>query len=181
MERLILKDKEFIIRNFYEDDIYKPKKLLSFIDNMIDDSDAMITLRVRKTTEQEKEWFMDMLSAIRNSRMAMLIAEFNDRIVGGAEISFCSECEEHIAEFNISIIKDYRSYGLGSYLLSRITDIAEKNLKPKPTIIKLSVFSNNEHAIALYQKYGFDIVSRIPNRFESNGRFVDEIIMLKFI
>ncbi len=186
MEKLILENKEFIIRNFCEDDIYKPEKLLSYINNLINDFDAMITLRVKKTAEQEKKWLMDMLSMIRNSRMIMLIAEFDDQIVGGAEISFCPEYKEykykeHIYEFNISIIKDCRGYGLGSYLLSRIIDMAKKNLKPKPAMIKLSVFANNEHAIALYQKHGFNTVFRISNQFKFNGQLVDEIIMSKFI
>lgn len=181
MEKLILRDKKFIIRNFCEDDIYKPKKILLYINNMIDDSDAMITLRMQKTEEQEKKWLIDMLLLLRNSRMVMSVAEFDDQIIGGAEISFCSEQEKQIADFSISIIKNYRGYGLGSYLLLKVIDTAKKDLKPKPTAIRLNVFANNKRAISLYQKYGFNIVSRRLNRFEFNGRFIDEIIMLKSV
>ncbi len=181
MEKLILKGKEFIIRNLCEDDICKPEKLLAYINNIIDDSSAIIPLRVRKTLEQEKEWLMDMLSMLRLSKMVILVAKFNDLIVGGAEVSFFSERKKHIAEFSISIIKDYRGCGLGSHLLSRIIGVAKENLKPKPTIIRLSVFSSNKHAIALYQKHGFKITARIPDRFEFGNQFVDEIIMSKFI
>lgn len=185
MEKLILGGKEFIIRNFCEDDVYKPAKLLAYINNLIDDSGAMIPLRMRKIPKQEREWLMDMLSIVRLSRMVILFAESDDKIVGGAEVSLYSwrkeHRKEHIAEFSISIIKDYRGCGLGSHLLSRIIGMTEKNLKPKPTIIRLSVFSSNQYAIALYQKHGFKIISRISNRFEFDGQFVDEIIMLKSI
>lgn len=180
MEKLILGSKEFIIRNFCEDDLCRPEKFFAYINNLIDDSNAMIPLRVKKTLEQEKGWLMDMLSIVKLSRMAILVAEFDDLIVGGAEVSLCPGRKEHIAEFSISIIKDYRGCGLGSYLLSRIISMAEK-LKPKPMIIRLSVFSGNKHAIALYQKYGFKIIACIPNQFEFDGQLVDEIIMLKFI
>lgn len=179
MEKLILRGKEFIIRNFCEDDLRRPDKFLAYINNLIDDSSAMIPLRVKKTLEQEKEWLTDMLSIVMLSRMVILVAECDDKIVGGAEVSLCPERKEHIAEFSISIIKDYRGYGLGSHLLSEIIGMAEKNLKPKPTTIRLSVFSSNKHAIALYQKHGFKMTARIPNQFEFGGQLIDEIIMLK--
>lgn len=180
MEKLVLRGKEFIIRNFCEDDLYKPEKFFTYIDNLINDSSAMIPIRVKKTSEQGKEWLMDMLSIVRLSKMVVLVVEFDDKIVGGAEVSLYTG-HEHIAEFSISIIKDYRGCGLGSHLLSRIINMAEKNLKPKPTVIRLSVFSSNKNAIALYQKHGFKIISRMPNQFEFNGQLVDEIIMSKFI
>jgi len=180
VEKLILKGKEFIIRNFCEDDLCRPDKFLAYINNLIDDSSAMIPLRVKKTLEQEKEWLTDMLSIVMLSRMVILVAERDNKIVGGAEISLCPERKEHIAEFSISIIKDYRGCGLGSYLLSKIIGMAE-SLKPKPTTIRLSVFSSNKHAIALYQKHGFRMTARIPNQFEFGGQLIDEIIMLKIM
>ncbi len=181
MERFILGGKEFAIRNFCEDDLRSPEKFLAYINNIADDPSAMISIREKKTLEQEKEWLIDMLSIVKISKMVLLVVEFDDLIVGGAEVSLCPGCQEHVAEFSISIIKDYRGIGLGSYLLPRIIDMAEKSLRPNPKIIRLTVFSSNKHAIALYHKYGFETVACIPNQFEFDGQIVDEIIMLKFI
>jgi len=48
VEKLILRGKEFIIRNFCEDDLCRPDKFLAYINNLIDDPSAMIPLRVKK-------------------------------------------------------------------------------------------------------------------------------------
>lgn len=181
MQKLILKDKEFIIRNFRNDDSERPDKFLAYINNLIEDSEAMISLKMKKTLEQEKEWVANTLSLVKLSRMVVLIAERNDLIVGQTAVSLCPERKEHIAELGISVIRDYRGYGLGPYLLSKILYMAEESLRPKPIMIRLSVFSSNERAISLYQKHGFEIIARIPKQLEFNGQFVDEIVMLYYI
>jgi ribosomal protein S18 acetylase RimI-like enzyme len=44
--------------------------------------------------------------------------------------------------------------GLGECLMREILNLAEKELKPRPKIIRLSVFSTNKIAQNLYKKNG---------------------------
>jgi len=84
-------------------------------------------------------------------------------------------------EFGITIRKDYRRIGLGNYLMKEIIKLAKKELKPKPKIIRLSVFSNNKPAINLYKKHGFKKVAVIPDQLQYKGRLVDQAVMLLYL
>lgn len=59
--------------------------------------------------------------------------------------------------------------------------LAKKELKPKPRIIRLSVFANNKPAIGLYRKIGFKKVASVPKQLQYKGRLIDEIIMLLYL
>lgn len=48
--------------------------------------------------------------------------------------------------------------------------------------IELGVFSDNEKAIALYKKFGFEVWGNVKNAFKlKDGTYQDEIIMGKMI
>jgi len=83
-----------------------------------------------------------------------------------------------VAKANKKIISACRGVGMGKYLMAEVIKLAKRELKPKPEIIRLSVFSNNKPAISLYRKIGFKEVGRIPKQIQYQGKLVDEIIML---
>jgi ribosomal protein S18 acetylase RimI-like enzyme len=62
--------------------------------------------------------------------------------------------------------------------MEEIIKLAKKELRPGLKIIRLSVYSNNKIAIALYKKYGFKEVAKIPKQIQYKGKLIDEIIML---
>ena len=55
--------------------------------------------------------------------------------------------------------------------------MAKEKLKTNLKLIELGVFAENKIAINLYKKIGFVEVARIPNRFQQNGKIMDEIVM----
>lgn len=182
MEKITLRGKEFIIRNLCENDYERPEKLLNYINGLIGDGSAMLFSTTEKSTiDEEKGWIKKTLLAMASFKVVMLVAELNNSIVGESVVMLCTERKEHVAELGISIIKDYRGFGLGKYLLQRIIGIAKNVLIPRPKMIRLSVFSTNKTAISLYQGVGFEIVASIPGQFEFDGRFVDEIVMVRFL
>ena len=71
--------------------------------------------------------------------------------------------------------------GLGSYLMKKILNLAKKELRPKPKIIRLSVFPTNKVAIKLYKKYGFRKVATIPDQLQYKDRLISEVIMLLYL
>ena len=47
--------------------------------------------------------------------------------------------------------------------------------------MKFEVFENNEPAIALYEKMGYNITGRVPGAILYKGEYLDSIIMTKML
>lgn len=112
-------------------------------------------------------------------KAVLIVAKEKDKIIATAGIDLKNGRQNHIGEFGIAIRKGYRGIGLGSYLTGEIIKLAKKELKPKPKILLLEVFSINKPAINLYKKFGFRIVVRIPEQIQYKGKLITEIIMIK--
>lgn len=171
--------KKITIRFLEQADIKKAEKFRKFINELIDDETAFIKMKTKKTLKQEKEWIGDNLKEIKKHQTVMLAAEENDKIVAAISISLKPERQSHIGEFAISMLKDCRGIGLGKYLMKEILKLGKNKLKPKPLMIRLGVYSTNKIAVSLYKKTGFEIIAKIPNQFNFNGKLFDETIMLK--
>lgn len=63
--------------------------------------------------------------------------------------------------------------------MAEVLKLAKKELRPRPKIIKLSVYSKNKIAQNLYKKFGFKKVAKIPKQFQYKGKLLDEVIMIK--
>lgn len=143
------------------------------------EEEAMILLNKKKTQKEEKNWLKEELENVRNKKGVVLIAEHNGKVVGISDIKLRRGRQNHIGEFGISIRKDYRGMGLGKKLMTQVLELARRELKPKPKIIRLSVFPENRIARSLYKKFGFRKVAKIPKQLQYKGRLLDEIIMIK--
>ena len=100
-----------------------------------------------------------------------IVAKQNQEIVGFAGIVNIID-EIHI--MNIVVKKDKRNKGIGSALLKEIINISTK-LQSKA--ITLEVNENNEPAIKLYKKYGFNQVG-LRKKYYNNT--YDAYIMTKY-
>lgn len=172
------KNGEIKIRTLQEIDIKKAKKFQEFVNELAVDDTALIKIKSKRTLKEERKWIKDRLEQIKKSKNVMLIAECDNRVIASTSIGLLSYTQAHVATFGIAILKEYRSIGLGKYLMREILKLANTKLKPK--IIKLGVYSTNKVAIALYKKMGFKIVAVIPKQINFNNKLIDEIIMLKF-
>lgn len=83
--------------------------------------------------------------------------------------------ERHRASFGMMVHKDYQGMGVGNALLETIIDLADNWLKL--VRIELSVFIDNEKAIKLYEKFGFEKEGIIRKGSIRNGEYVDEFMM----
>jgi len=174
------KGRKIIIRMLSQEDIRYPEKFQNYINSLIEDKDAQIVLKNRRSLDDEVNWIKDILKGMKESKTITLIAEHDDAVIGEATIVLCRERRSHVAELGISILDGYRGMGLGSYLLSQIISLAWNNLKPPPEIIRLSTLISNKEAINFYQRHGFDIVATIPNQIEFEDKFIDEVVMVLY-
>lgn len=180
MKIKIFKDKKIKVRKVLKGDLKKIREFQDYINSLVKEK-AMIKVNRKVTLKEEVEWLKEKLKLQKEHKEINLIAEDKNKIVGIAHIRLDWGRQSHVGNFGISIKKGYRKMGLGTYLAKEIIKLAKKELKPRPKIIRLSVYALNKSAIAFYEKLGFKEVAKIPKQVEIKGKLVDEIIMLKEI
>ncbi|WP_214844597.1 GNAT family N-acetyltransferase [Exiguobacterium sp. s150] len=88
-----------------------------------------------------------------------LVAEVDHQVVGFARCEGTSlKRKAHVVEFGVGVLQAYWGLGLGSALLRASIYWADANHIYK---ISLSVLSTNEKAVALYERYGFEVEGRL--------------------
>ena len=173
-------DKKIIIRSLSREDLKHPEKFQKYINSLIKERNNFVTFKKLKTIGDEKSWIKNTLKLVESKKMVIRIAECKDKIIAEAAVMLLSERRDHIGELGISVIKNYRGIGVGKYLISKIIDLAFKELCPKPEIIKLSTVPKNKKAISFYKKLGFKKVAIIPDQIKMGNKILDETIMLLY-
>ena len=127
--------------------------------------------------EDEKKY----IKSLENSTSSvMFLAKYDGQIIGDA--SFSSSPRErikHRGELAVSVVKAYWGQGIGSRLMENIIDFA-KNVAGCE-IIHLQVKSDNERAINLYKKYGFEKIGQFKGYLKIDGEYIDCDLMNLYI
>ncbi len=130
-------------------------------------------------TLKDEEKFIQ--THLENPNHVLLVAEIEMRVVGILDFTNGHRNRiAHTGDFGMSVDKKFRNQGIGYLLLQSLVDWATHN----ETIEKigLSVHSNNERAIALYKKMGFEIEG-IKKRELKYGedQYIDTVVMGKLV
>ena len=171
----VFSGKNITIRQPDKKDLNNVRKFLDFINNLVEEG-VQILASKKLSLKEEKEWLKKLLNNIKTRKTIFLLAEDNGVIAGTSTINLRKDRASHVGEFGISIRKEYRGMGLGSYLMKEILKLAKKELKPK--IFRLSVYPTNKVALNLYKKNSFKEVARVPKQIQYHGKLIDEIIMI---
>ena len=109
----------------------------------------------------------------------LLVAEIDGRVVGnlGLHAAGKSPRRRHVGTIGISVHDDYHHRGVGSALLRSALDIADNWIGY--TRIELTVYSDNEAAVALYSKAGFTIEGTARRFALRDGAYVDAHMMAR--
>ena len=105
-----------------------------------------------------------------NPGSIMLVAFDEGELIGTGAVSVISGKPRfaHRREIAISVRKDYWGKGIGTGLMNLLLDFAKKS---GAEVLELEVRSDNEAAIALYKKFGFEKAGRNEKFFKKNGEF----------
>ncbi len=155
--------------------------LLQFV-NTISHEDTFIRFSgEQQTLEQEKKYLDSVLEKMNQGDHVKLCCYVGGIFAGSCDISRDNSLEtrkRHVGVLGIALAKDFRSDGIGSKIMQVTMAEAQKQIKGL-RLIKLECFATNPIAQKLYKKMGFVEVGRLPKTILHQGKFVDEIIMVR--
>ena len=114
----------------------------------------------------------------RSSNEVELVAVIDGRIVGSAGVSAVRTRRKvaHRARFGISILKEYWGMGIGRLLMEASIDCARK---AGYTQLELEVVADNERAVSLYRRAGFEEYGRNPRGYKSASAGYQELVYMR--
>lgn len=136
------------------------------------------------TPEEFQVTVEDEISFMRRFEMSereCMISAFADgRLVGNVSVRQVGGVKRvrHRATLGISILKDYWGRGIGSMLMDAAIQTAESAGYAQ---IELQTAADNERAVRLYERFGFETYGRCPRALRRESGFVDELEMVKFL
>jgi L-phenylalanine/L-methionine N-acetyltransferase len=108
----------------------------------------------------------------------LLVAEIEGEVVGVIGLHTSSRPRvNHKAEVGMMVRDDWQGKGVGAALMRAVIELADNWLNL--TRNELTVFTDNESAIALYRKFGFEIEGTLRKYAFRDGEFVDAFAMAR--
>jgi L-phenylalanine/L-methionine N-acetyltransferase len=106
-----------------------------------------------------------------------LVATIEGRIIGMAHVATSPNRprRSHAGAIGISVHEEWQGKGVGKELMRAIVDLADNWLNL--TRLELEVYADNEAAIRLYERFGFEVEGRLRQHALRDGQFVDSIVM----
>jgi len=108
-----------------------------------------------------------------------LVAEIDGVVVGTAGLHPVGQAprRRHAMTLGISIARDAQGKGVGTALMAALIDYADR--WAGVLRIELTVYPDNERAVALYRKFGFEVEGTHRAYAMRNGRYVDTLSMAR--
>lgn len=106
------------------------------------------------------------------------VALVNDEVVGNLGFEVCiNPRRRHVASLGMGVKDNSQGLGVGSALLSAALDLADNWLNLKR--VELTVYIDNDRAIHLYKKFGFEIEGESRGYAFRNGEYVSVFHMAR--
>lgn len=83
----------------------------------------------------------------------------------------------HVGQIGIAVHDQWQGRGIGSVLLKAATDLADRWLNLRR--LELTVYTDNEAAVRLYEKFGFAVEGTLRAYSFRDGVFVDAYAMAR--
>lgn len=128
-------------------------------------------------TVETSQDYLSRTDALRHQFVAVVKKDRNSELVVGTVGLHVHPLprKRHSASIGIMVHTEYQGMGIGTKLLQTVIDLADNWLMLHR--LELEVFADNEKAINLYQKMGFEIEGVRRKAAIRNGRYADEMVM----
>lgn len=129
-------------------------------------------------TIEEETRFIE--KAINSTNQYFVVAEYEGQIIGNLNFTAGTKPRvSHIGEFGVSVRKEFWGNKIAYELINGLIEWARNG--GKITKINLQVREDNDKAIQLYKKFGFEIEGLIKRSFLINGTYYNAYHMGKII
>lgn len=155
----------YIIR---EADIEDAENVIEYIKIVSDETDFLISDSSERnfTVRKEKEFLQNIQSSILEK---IFLFEIENKIVGMCSIEGINKIRiKHRVDMAITVLKNYWGNKIGEKLIDYAIEYCKSNCIKK---IELTVRIDNERALKLYKKFGFEIEGEIKNFIYLNGNY----------
>jgi cell volume regulation protein A len=164
--------RKIVLRTITRDDF---PKLRQFLNDLVKES-ALIAFDRYVNPIEESEMGRESLDKINRGDMLMWVGDFNGRIIARAVAQRMEKRERDNVCLSLYVARDFRGVHLGTTLLRMLIEESQRVFKPHS--IYLSVYSNNEAAVHLYEKESFRKVGVLPEWGKYEDTYLDEIYMV---
>lgn len=108
-----------------------------------------------------------------------LVACAGEEVIGSIHLGTRSHSprRRHVGRLGMAVRDDWQGQGVGSAMMAAVIDLADNWLNL--TRLELEVFCDNEAAIRLYQKFGFEIEGTMRNFAFREGAYADVYTMAR--
>lgn len=107
-----------------------------------------------------------------------LVAEVEGKVIGQLGLQVCqSPRRRHVAELGMGVSEEFQGQGIGSALLRAALELADQWLNIRR--MELTVYSSNEAAIALYERFGFEVEAELSDFAFQYGNYVSALSMAR--
>ncbi|MBS7528487.1 GNAT family N-acetyltransferase [Fusibacter paucivorans] len=130
------------------------------------------------TVEQEQDFIR---RSLETDQRQFLIADVDGEIVGNCAVGLVSTTRRyrHKAAMGIAICKAYWHMGIGSKLMQNCIEWCRARGVEQ---LELEVVTENSSAIAMYEKFGFEIFGTKKHAMKyADGTYADEYYMILFL
>lgn len=150
------------------------KKHMEFYNKFVEEK-AMVFADRKLALKEEKEWLKGKIQTMKKGGYIHIVAEKGGKIVGGASAERGPLKQRNNVSLGIALLPEFRGKGLGSMLMKHLIARVKREMKPKN--IHLDVFSENDPAIQLYRKLGFNIHHTKKEWIDHFGEYHDQHFM----
>lgn len=108
-----------------------------------------------------------------------LVAIVGDQLVGtlGVHTFPAKPRRRHVGVIGLAVRDDWQGKGIGTALMRAALDLADNWLNL--TRVELEVYTDNEAAVRLYERFGFEREGRLRQHAFRDGDYVDSYVMAR--
>ena len=141
------------------------------------ETDYLLSYPDEQSVDDEQE-ARSLAETERSDNEVELVAVLGGRIVGSAGITAVGGRRKvvHRARFGISILKEYWGLGIGRALMEACIDCARR---AGYTQLELEVVADNQRAVSLYRRAGFEEHGRNPRGYRSTTVGYQELVHMR--
>ncbi|MEB0048271.1 MULTISPECIES: GNAT family N-acetyltransferase [unclassified Pseudomonas] len=140
-------------------------------------NDPAITRQVLQMPFQSTDVWRKRLMP-ENERVVQLVALHRGIVIGNIGLEQFSRIRRsHAGNLGMGVAGEWQGKGVGSKLLETVLEIADNWMNLQR--VELSVYSDNEAAISLYRKFGFEPEGLFRDYAVRDGSLVDALSMAR--